>query len=74
MALRVRKNGQIVCAALFTECEGDTYINDDLHYQMSVVHKVIVTEINKDHLLNGKWWWRNDVPEGITIDEFYLEV
>jgi hypothetical protein len=40
---------------------GDTYIDDALHYQMSVVHQVIITDDNhldrgtvKGH---GQWWW-----------------
>ena len=36
MAIRIRKNGRIFCAAMFPEEPGDTYINDQLHYHHSV--------------------------------------
>jgi len=57
MALRIRKDGRIFCAALTKEQEGDTYIDDALHYEMSVVHKVIVTKSMPEHLETGEWWW-----------------
>jgi hypothetical protein len=31
MALRIRKDGRIFCAALRQEEDGDTYIDDELH-------------------------------------------
>lgn len=31
MALRVRKNGKIVCAKDYAEEDGDIYINDSIH-------------------------------------------
>ena len=67
MALRIRKNGRIFCAALHKEKSGDTYIDDALHYEMSVIHKVIVTEPHKKHMKNGEWWWAGNVPDGIKI-------
>lgn len=73
MALRIRKNGSILCAALHGAREGDTYINDELHYQMSVIYKIIVTEPSEKHRLRGRWWWRNNVPNGIVIDSFYYK-
>ena len=73
MALRIRKNGQILCAAIHPKEPGDTYINDELHYQMSVVHKVIGTEEWAKHINHGQWWWINNIPPGIEIDSFYLE-
>lgn len=72
MALRIRKDGNILCAAIHPEKEGDTYIDDGLHYQMSVEHKVIVTEPHEKHIKNGQWWWRGNIPKGIEIDKFYL--
>lgn len=71
MALRIRKDGRILCAALHPPMEGDTYINDGLHYEMSVIHKVIGTEAIEWHLLHGEWWWIGNVPEGVEIDDFY---
>lgn len=72
MALRIRKDGRILCAAMHPAEDGDTYIDDGLHYQMSVERKVIVTEYMDQHKSNGQWWWRGNIPEGITIDNFYL--
>ncbi len=73
MALRIRKDGRILCAAIHSEEVGDTYINDGLHYEMSVINKVIGTEENEKHKIHGQWWWINNVPEGIIIDSFYTE-
>lgn len=73
MALRVRKNGCILCAALNEEEEGDLYIDDDDHYKLTVEMKIIVTEPEPIHTENGGiWWWKNQVPEGVIIDEFYF--
>lgn len=69
MALRIRKNGRIFCAALTNPESGDTYIDDNLHYEMSVVHKVIVTyPMPKHEEMNGEWFWSGNVPEGIKND------
>ena len=35
MALRMRRNGVIVCAAQFPARKGDTYISDREHYEMA---------------------------------------
>ena len=71
MALRIRSDGRILCAALHNREDGDTYIDDNLHYEMSVVHKVIVTEPMPEHTLRGEWWWTNQVPREVIVDDFY---
>ena len=68
MALRIRKNGQILCAALSEPELGDTYIDDNLHYEMSQTHKVIVAEPMSKHKETGLWWWSGNVPVGVTIE------
>lgn len=73
MALRIRKDGRILCAAMHTAEPGDTYIPDDLHYQMSALHKVLVTEAQEKHQEHGQWWWRGSVPTEKQIEPFYLE-
>lgn len=73
MSLRIRKNGRILCAAMHYEEPGDTYIDDELHYQMSVIKKVIVTEPMFLHRFRGEWWWTGNIPKDIEIDKFYLE-
>ena len=73
MALRIRKDGRILCAAIHLQEDEDIYINDALHYQLSVIHKILVTEYIESHKLRGEWWVKNQVPKGIKIDKFYLE-
>ena len=66
MALRIRKDGRILCAAIHEAKEGDTYINDKLSYEMTVEHKVLITD--KYHIsVHGEWWWTGNVPEHINI-------
>jgi hypothetical protein len=72
MAVRIRKDGTILCAAMHPEQEGDTYLHDGLHYQLAVVERVLVTEPHERHRAHGQWWWAGSVPEGVVIDEFYL--
>lgn len=72
MAVRIRKNGSIVCAAMHPVEPGDVYIDDPVHYQLSVIAHVLVTD--KDHIGgHGLWWWCNNVPEGINVDEWWLD-
>ena len=55
MAIRWRLNGQLVCAAKTDAQKGDTYIDDRLHYQLSVISKAIIADI--DHETNNLWHW-----------------
>ena len=71
MALRIRQDGRIFCAALHDKEDGDTYIDDSLHYEMSVIHKVIVTESGEKHMQRGEWWWAGNIPLDIKIGDFY---
>jgi hypothetical protein len=52
MAVRIRKNGRIFCAAMNPPEDGDTYIDDGLHYKLSVENKMLVTEPMKQHQLH----------------------
>ena len=72
MALRIRKDGRLLCAAIHIEEDGDTYIDDGLHYELSVIKKVIGTECMEKHKLHGQWWWMGNVPETVEIDQFYV--
>ncbi len=72
MALRIRKDGRILCAAMHPAELGDTYIDDGLHYEMSVIHKVIGAEASDKHNDNGRWYWTGNIPAGVGVDEFYL--
>lgn len=55
MSIRWRLSGELLCAAMTEEMEGDTYIDDRLHYQMSVISKCIIADL--DHEVNGLWHW-----------------
>lgn len=72
MAVRIRKNGSMWCARMNPEKKGDLYIDDSLHYFLSVEKKVLVTEEMKLHKKHkGQWYFINDVPKGVKIDKFY---
>ena len=55
MAIRWRVDGQLICAAMSEPKDGDCYIDDRLHYQLSIVSRVIIADIN--HETNGLWHW-----------------
>ena len=55
MAIRQRKDGRLVCAAMSEPEEGDTYIDDSLHHQLSAVSKAILADVY--HETNGLWHW-----------------
>lgn len=71
MAVRIRKDGRIFCAALRPAEDGDTYVDDGLHYRLVWIDRVLVTDSN--HMEHAEWWWRGNVPEGITMDERYSD-
>lgn len=72
MAVRIRKNGQIFCAALSEALDGDCYIDDELHYELSVERKLLVTTENDYHMKSGgEWWWKGQEPLEARIDKFY---
>ena len=55
MALRWRKDGLLLCAAKSQEEPGDTYLDDRLHYLLSVTMGVVVPDALEDR--NGLWHW-----------------
>ncbi len=59
MGIRWRKDGRLLCAAMSEPEEGDTYIDDRLTYELSVVLKVIV--VDRNHKANALWHWTQDV-------------
>jgi hypothetical protein len=71
MALRIRKDGRILCAAMHPEEPGDTYLDDSVHYTLSRVG-VLVTEKMEEgghggHACHGEWWGHR-VPPDVTPD------
>lgn len=79
MAVRIREDGRVLCAAMHPAEPGDTYLDDGISYRLSVVDKVLVTEsMHQDcgrggHAKHGEWWWQYRVPGDVVIDGFYLE-
>lgn len=71
MAVRIRKTGEILCAAMHPEEPGDVYLDDGIHYRLSVELKVLVSEPMERHQHDGLWWWRDEVPDDRAIDPFY---
>jgi len=55
MSLRIRKTGEILCAAHTDPEEGDTYLDDDIHYHLSVLTEAIVASPN--HKEDNLWFW-----------------
>lgn len=55
MAIRWRKNGELICAAKSLAFPGDTYIDDRMHYELSVNQKCLVADRN--HETNGLHHW-----------------
>lgn len=55
MSLRWRITGELVCGAKSEPMDGDTYIGDRLHYELSVIQKTIVPDKNEEE--NGLWHW-----------------
>lgn len=62
MSIRWRKDGSLICAARSAAEEGDTYIDDRLHYQLSVLSKAILPDVDEGK--TGRWWWLADVWKG----------
>lgn len=75
MALRVRKDGRLLCAAMHPEEPGDTYLDDGIHEILGGCAgrvPVIGSEPMARHKKSGQWWWLGNVPDGVTLDDFYL--
>jgi len=68
MALRIRKDGTILCAANTKAAEGDVYLDDNIHYHLSVLTKAIVASEN--HKEDNLWFW-NISPQ---MNEHYHKI
>lgn len=55
MAIRWRATGELLCAAKSLAEKDDTYIDDRLHYQLSVISRVLIADVNHEN--NGLWYW-----------------
>lgn len=56
---------------------GDTYLDDGIHYRLSVELEALVSEpMEPDperpgrggHGVHGEWWWANEVPADVVLE------
>lgn len=73
MAVRVREDGTIVCAAMHQAQPGDTYLKDGLHYRLSAEYGVLVSEPMARHQQDGLWWWFDEVPPDREPSGYYAD-
>jgi hypothetical protein len=68
VAIRWRKSGELLCAAASDPLPDDTYIDDRLHYQLSVELEVLVPIVPLDYpkfdeqgrwRTEERWEWRD---------------
>ena len=75
MALRVRADGRILCAAMHPAEPHDTYLHDGLSYRLTAELGAIVTEPmfsdagRGGHSKHGEWWWANAVPSDVVLED-----
>jgi len=58
MALRVRKNGKIVCAAKSEPLEGDIYIDDNIHAWLAGCYErmnKVIKSLGEDESGDEEW-------------------
>lgn len=84
MAVRVRADGRILCAAMHPAEPGDDYIPDNVSEKLSgatgILPPVLVTEEwelppgvgRGGHSVHGEWWWRDAVPDDAVIVDWWL--
>ena len=76
MALRIREDGTILCAAMHPAEPGDTYLHDGISYRLTVDYRAIVTEPMHSaegrggHAAHGQWWWSSEVPVDVVIEDW----
>lgn len=81
MALRLRKDGRLLCAAMHKEEPGDTYLHDGITEILSgstgeipvIGAEPMEKHKKKGYLHRGEWWWLGNVPDDVEIDSFYIE-
>lgn len=66
MSLRVRIDGRVLCGAKSEPEPGDSYIDDGLHYHLSLTG---VIDPDPDEETNGLWHWREPRPPHWELDQ-----
>lgn len=65
-----------MCAAMHPAQKGDTYLHDGISYRLTVELRVIVTEPMEcsegrgGHGQHGEWWWANEIPPDVAIEDW----
>ena len=72
MAVRIRKDGTIVCAAKSQPEDGDGYIDDGLHYILSVGLKVL-SVIGHDNFRAELWQFHKAEDKQVEVIQALLE-
>lgn len=57
VAIRWRETGELLCAAATEEQDGDRYLDDHVHYQLSVGSNAIT--VDDSHENSALWLWTN---------------
>ena len=65
MAIRWRRSGELICAAMSQPEEDDAYIDDRVHYQLSVISMAIIADVN--HEVNRLWHWVHDEKRNLGL-------
>jgi hypothetical protein len=76
MAVRIRIDGRVVCAATHPERPTDFYIDDTLHYILAQRRALVTEPMICDpsnpgrggHSVHGEWWWCHEVPEDVVLE------
>lgn len=61
MSLRWRADGRLLCGAKSEPEPDDTYIDDRLHYELSVIQGAVIPEA--DEAETGLWRWADPPPQ-----------
>lgn len=78
MALRIRANGEVLCAAMHGVKPGDLYLDDAQHYTLAAEWGLLISEPMDPtpdnpglggHRAHGQWWWRGLAPAEAVIEE-----
>lgn len=56
MSLRWRNTGELLCGAKSEEKSDDCYIDDRLHYHLSVELRIVIPDTNEE--TTGMWHWK----------------